>query len=108
MYSPPTVSVSLKSWHHYRGGQAQTPKEGIVISYNSGIPWQAIVKQYLNGVTVNDEVMKSINPLLVVNGRVNINKAGLPLHSHKGAEHEKTVIDANHMVATHRVDTTIW
>lgn len=66
------------------------------------------MKQYLNGITVNDEVMKSINPLLVVNGRVNINKPGLPLHSHKNAEHEKTVIDANHMVATHRVDTRIW
>lgn len=69
---------------------------------------QAIVKQYLNGITVNDEVMRSINPLLVMNGRVNINnKASMPVRT-SGSDNAKTVvIDANHMVATHRVDSTI-
>jgi hypothetical protein len=67
--------------------------------------WQAIVKQYLNGITVNDEVMKSINPLFVVNGRININKANLPVR-HKGHEGDPTVVDANHMVATNRINTT--
>jgi len=48
--------------------------------------------------------MKDVNPLLVVNGRVNMNKSYLPVRK---AEKEPTVIEANHMVNTHRVNTTI-
>ncbi|TMW64998.1 hypothetical protein Poli38472_009165 [Pythium oligandrum] len=58
---------------------------------------QAILKQYLDGISVNDNVMNNANPLLVVNGR-------LKLHQLEGvAQKSKPVIDANHMVATNRV-----
>lgn len=58
---------------------------------------QAILKQYLDGISVNDNVLNNANPLLVVNGR-------LKLHQPEGAaQKSKPVIDANHMVATNRV-----
>lgn len=31
---------------------------------------KSILKQYLDGLTVNEEVLNSMNPLLVVNGKV--------------------------------------
>ena len=57
---------------------------------------QSILKQYLDGISVNEEVLKKPNPLLVVNGRVNLNAppvqvGGVP-----------TRIDGNHMVNTGR------
>eukprot|EP00743_Colponemidia_sp_Colp-15_P000222 GILK01000259.1.p1 GENE.GILK01000259.1~~GILK01000259.1.p1 ORF type:complete len:330 (-),score=82.05 GILK01000259.1:229-1095(-) len=33
-----------------------------------------ILKQYLDGISVNNNVMNSLNPLMVVNGRVNLNR----------------------------------
>ena len=57
---------------------------------------KSILKQYLDGISVNEEVLKKPNPLLVVNGRVNLNAppvqvGGMP-----------TRIDGNHMVNTGR------
>lgn len=62
---------------------------------------QAILKQYLDGVSVNDTVMNSSNPLLVVNGRLRL----LPQHQQESDDTKKKrpIIDANHMVATNRV-----
>lgn len=58
---------------------------------------QAILKQYLDGVSVNDTVMNHSNPLLVVNGR-------LKLHQPESVQgKDKPVIDANHMVQTNRI-----
>ncbi|DBA04876.1 TPA: hypothetical protein N0F65_006878 [Lagenidium giganteum] len=58
---------------------------------------QAILKQYLDGISVNNDVLNHSNPLLVVNGR-------LKLHQPEGqAQKPKPVIDANHMVQTNRV-----
>lgn len=58
---------------------------------------QAILKQYLDGISVNEDVMSGLNPLLVVNGRVKLNQP-LPVRRGKPA-----VVDANHMVGTSRV-----
>lgn len=33
-----------------------------------------LLKQYLDGVSVNDDVMNANNPLLVVNNKVNLNR----------------------------------
>ncbi len=58
---------------------------------------QAILKQYLDGISVNDDVMNNANPLMVINGR-------LRLQQPEGSDQKtKTVIDANHMVQTNRV-----
>jgi len=60
---------------------------------------QAILKQYLDGISVNQEVMTSQNPLLVVNGKVN-------LHAPVRGDVSNVIIDGNHMVGTGRVGTT--
>ncbi|OQR86501.1 hypothetical protein ACHHYP_10492 [Achlya hypogyna] len=58
---------------------------------------QAVLKQYLDGISVNEHVMSSVNPLLVVNGRLTLNQPATAKEQHH------TIVDANHMVATHRV-----
>tara|TARA_B100001094_G_C17996787_1_gene703070 strand:- start:233 stop:856 length:624 start_codon:yes stop_codon:yes gene_type:complete len=64
---------------------------------------QGILKQYFDGVSVNDDIMHSSNPLFVVNGNFHSNAASLERNlSHL------TAIDANHMVATSRADTPIF
>lgn len=59
---------------------------------------QTILKQYLDGISVNQEVMTSENPLLVINGKVNLNA---PVRGNVS----NVVIDANHMVGTGRIGT---
>ena len=58
---------------------------------------QTILKQFLDGISVNEDVMNSNNPLLVINGRVNLNA---PL---VGRAQGPAVIEGNHMVNTGRV-----
>lgn len=53
---------------------------------------RSILKQYLDGVSVNDDVISGPNPLLVVNGRVNLN-APPPRLTAKPA-----VVEASHHV----------
>ena len=36
--------------------------------------FKSLLKQYLDGVSVNDDVINNNNPLLVVNSRVNLNR----------------------------------
>ncbi|RLO10746.1 hypothetical protein DYB28_010545, partial [Aphanomyces astaci] len=60
---------------------------------------QAVLKQYLDGISVNEQVMSSINPLLVVNGRLTLNQSNTPATT----ELTHTIVDANHMVSTNRV-----
>jgi len=59
---------------------------------------QAILKQYLDGISVNEDVMVAPNPLLVVNGRVNLNAP--PVRRAPGDK--LTVIEGNQMVSTGR------
>lgn len=34
---------------------------------------RSLLKQYLDGISVNDEILSQVNPLLVVNNRTNVN-----------------------------------
>jgi hypothetical protein len=56
------------------------------------------LKQFLDGVAVNGEVLSKPNPLLVVNGRVNLNyvppKAAAPEGAKKHMGGKKVVIEA--------------
>ena len=36
--------------------------------------FKSLLKQYLDGISVNDDVMSSNNPLLVVNHRINLSQ----------------------------------
>ena len=35
---------------------------------------KSLLKQYLNGISLNDDVMRENNPLFVVNNKINISK----------------------------------
>ena len=53
-----------------------------------------LLKQYLDGVSVNDDVINNNNPLLVVNNRVNLNRP--PVIQEDGAH--TTVIEGNTVI----------
>jgi len=53
-----------------------------------------LLKQYLDGVSVNDDVINQNNPLLVVNNKVNLNR---PKVARDDAEHT-TVIEGNTVI----------
>ena len=60
----------------------------------------AILKQYLEGVSVSSSVLSEPNPLLVVNGRVNLTQR-LPV----ARMYPTPAVEAVHMVETGRVNT---
>lgn len=58
--------------------------------------FKSLLKQYLDGVSVNDDVMNANNPLLVVNNKVNLNRP--PVEKMDNGVPHKTVIEANVVV----------
>ena len=54
--------------------------------------FKSLLKQYLDGVSVNNDVMNSSNPLLVVNNKVNLNRP--PVQRLDGSN-QKTLIEGN-------------
>jgi len=61
---------------------------------------QEILKQYFDGISVSDEMLKKANPLFVVNGRVNLNK---PLPVRKVDTKHMTIVEGNAVVAQRNV-----
>lgn len=57
---------------------------------------QEILKQYFDGISVNDEVLKKDNPLFVTNFKVNLNK---PLPVRREEAKNMTFVEANTVVA---------
>lgn len=53
--------------------------------------FKSLLKQYLDGVSVNEDVMAGSNPLLVINNRIQINRPPVE-------RVEKTVIEAAHVI----------
>lgn len=59
--------------------------------------FKSLLKQYLDGVSVNDDVMNSNNPLMVVNNKVNLNRP--PVERMDGGMGQ-TVIEGNQVVTS--------
>merc|ERR1711937_434119 len=59
---------------------------------------RSILKQFLDGVSVNEDGLSGPNPLLVVNGKVNLNH--IPV---KRAHEKKVYVEAAHHVANYAV-----
>jgi len=59
---------------------------------------RSILKQFLDGVGVSEEVLRKANPLFVVNGRVNLNY----IPPKKGTD-SKVVVEANQTVKHQRM-----
>mmetsp|Transcript_10558 Transcript_10558/g.13012 ORF Transcript_10558/g.13012 Transcript_10558/m.13012 type:complete len:542 (+) Transcript_10558:174-1799(+) len=62
---------------------------------------QAMLKKFMDGISINDDVIRSNNPLLVVNGRVQ------PSPTKIKKEGKFTIVDANHVVMTSRARDTM-
>ncbi|KAL9178314.1 hypothetical protein ACHAXT_001742 [Thalassiosira profunda] len=63
-------------------------------------------KQYSDGITVNDDVLKNRNPLFVINGKMNAAPESDKLHGlgKKTRMHRRlTVVDGNHFFATQKM-----
>ena len=60
--------------------------------------FKSLLKQYLDGVSVNDDVMNANNPLLVVNNKVNLNRPPVERLGAQDAPPHKTVVEANSVV----------
>ena len=60
--------------------------------------FKSLLKQYLDGVSVNDDVMNANNPLLVVNNKVNLNRPPVERLGPNDAPPHKTVVEANSVV----------
>ena len=62
--------------------------------------FKSLLKQYLDGVSVNDDVMNVNNPLLVVNNKVNLNRPPVERMGAGGLDQppHKTVVEANSVV----------
>lgn len=60
---------------------------------------RSVLKQYLDGISVSDEIMSQTNPLFIVNNKTNI-KIGVPVVDARveGRAHQKTVVEAAHIV----------
>jgi len=63
---------------------------------------QGVLQQFLDGISVNKEVLSKPNPLLVINGRANLNRPPARRVANP------TRIDGNHMVATGRTNTAYY
>ena len=63
---------------------------------------QGVLKQFLDGISVNAEVLAAPNPLLVVNGKANLNRPPVQRTL------QPTIIDGNQMVNTGRTNTTFF
>lgn len=54
--------------------------------------FKSLLKQYLDGVSVNDDVINANNPLLVVNSKVNLNR---PPVEQMGGQPHKVFVEGN-------------
>lgn len=62
--------------------------------------------QYLDGISVPEDAVSAPNPLLVVNGRINMAAPDLGGEGEARAR-QIASIEANHMVSTGRVNTRV-
>jgi len=60
---------------------------------------RSVLKQYLDGISVSDEIMSQTNPLFIINNKTNV-KVGVPVVDGRvqGRTHQKTVVEAAHIV----------
>jgi len=72
-------------------------REGERLSKENG-QLRSILKQFLDGVSVNEEVLNNPNPLLVVNGKVNLNHVPV-----KRIGDKKVHVEAAHHVTSHGI-----
>lgn len=58
---------------------------------------RTLLKQYLDGISVNDEILSQVNPLFVVNHRTNV-KMNIPLMDPRVRHQGQTVVEGAHAI----------
>ncbi|XP_048582995.1 dynein regulatory complex subunit 2 [Nematostella vectensis] len=58
---------------------------------------RAILKQYLDGISVNDEILSNNNPLFIVNSKTNV-KLSIPVMDPRIKRSGPTVVEAAHVI----------
>jgi len=58
---------------------------------------RAVLKQYLDGISVNDEILSQYNPLFIVNSKTNVRLA-VPVTDPRVKRSGPTVVEAAHVV----------
>lgn len=61
------------------------------------------LKMYQDGITVNDDVLKSRNPLLVINGKMNDIQGTAKVLNGRKVPRRLTVVDANQILTMHKM-----
>ena len=59
--------------------------------------FKSMLKQYLDGISLNDDVLKTLNPLLVINDKINVK---LPVERADGS---RTIIEGNKVMNHYKV-----
>jgi len=59
---------------------------------------RSVLKQYLDGISVNDEILSQTNPLFVVNNRTNVSMAVPVVDPRVRSRPRQTVVEAAHVV----------
>ena len=54
--------------------------------------FKSLLKQYLDGVSVNDDVLNNNNPLMVINSKVNLNRPPVEMSDQQP---HKTFVEGN-------------
>ena len=89
-------------WKHYNKALFETlclEKEKQTLS-TENTKLRIILKQYLDGISVNETVMNQTNPLLIINNRTNV-RVGFPYRNsdrHKPDSYHKVVVEARSTV----------
>ncbi|XP_022096316.1 coiled-coil domain-containing protein 65-like [Acanthaster planci] len=58
---------------------------------------RTVLKQYLDGISVNDEILSQVNPLFVVNQRTNV-QLSVPVMDPRVKRPTQTVVEAAHVI----------
>ncbi|XP_013416544.1 coiled-coil domain-containing protein 65 [Lingula anatina] len=56
-----------------------------------------LLKQYLDGISVNDEILSQVNPLFIVNNQTNV-KMNVPVSDPRVRRPQHTVVEAAHVI----------
>ncbi|XP_064620664.1 dynein regulatory complex subunit 2-like [Lineus longissimus] len=70
-------------------------EKGMLLGENQQL--RTLLKQYLDGISVNDEILSQVNPLFVVNQKTNV-KMNVPVADPRVRRPTQTVVEAAHVV----------
>lgn len=102
MYEYTSLETFWKRYNKVQLDKVALDKEKSVLSQENQ-QLRTLLKQYLDGISVNDEILSQVNPLFVVNHRTNV-RMNVPVMDPRVRRqgqlpaHSNTVLEAAHLV----------